>query len=267
MRKTTLFVLFLLLNLIAFGKEGIPEKPKVAKLVNDLANILTPQQEEVLEAKLLSYFVESSTQVAVVTVKSLNGYERAHFATELAHKWGIGSSKNDNGILLLVKPKYPDSKGQVFIAVGYGLEGRATDLATGQIIRNKIIPAFKNNDYFGGINTATNDLIALTKGEYNEKQELPEEAVGFSFFVILIIMIFLIIILSKHRRSGYEVSSDGASVPMWQILDMLNRTKGKGSYGDFSSGGGIFGKRGGGFGDFGGFGGGSFGGGGAGGSW
>lgn len=260
MKKIVLFTIILLLGITTFGKDGIPDKPQTAKLVNDLANILTPQEEKSLEAKLLSYFVENSTQIAVVTVKTLNGYERGYFATELAHQWGIGSAKNDNGILLLVKPKYPNSKGEVFVAVGYGLEGKATDLATGQIVRNKLIPAFKNNDYFGGINTATDALISLTKGEYNEKQELPENSIGFSFFIFLIIMIFLIILLSKRNTNGYEVSSHGANVPMWQIMDILSRTKGRGSYKDFTSGGGSFG-------DFGGFGGGSFGGGGAGGSW
>ncbi len=128
-------------------EDGIPEKPVQQRLVNDLAEIISPQQEQTLEAKLVAYANESSTQIAIVTVKSLNGYERADFATRLAQKWGIGSAQHDNGILLLVKPKYANSKGQFFIATGYGLEGAVTDLATGEIGRNILIPHFRKTKY------------------------------------------------------------------------------------------------------------------------
>ncbi|WP_116495367.1 TPM domain-containing protein [Balneicella halophila] len=266
-------ILLCCLWLVSFAQEGIPEKPKVERLVNDLAGILTEQEEQQLEQKLVKYAQESSTQVAVVTVKSLNGYERADFATRLAHKWGIGSSKNDNGILLLVKPKYRDSKGQIQIAVGYGLEGAATDLASGQIRDNIIIPHFKNNDYFSGIDKGTDALIALTKGEYNESAYPANEHSDFPIFLLPILFILFVIILSTLRRKAskqYQMSKTGGSIPSWMLIEMLTRRSGKGDFDDFNSGSGGFGGFGGGFGSgggFGGFGGGGFGGGGAGGSW
>ncbi|PID88658.1 MAG: hypothetical protein CSB03_00230 [Bacteroidia bacterium] len=273
--KPTLFTILLFLSLVnfsVFAQEGIPDKPSKERLVTDLADVLTEQEEQQLEAKLVTYWRESSTQVAVVTVKSLNGYERADFATRLAQKWGIGSAKHDNGILLLVKPKYPNSKGQVFIATGYGLEGKTTDLASGQIRTNILIPHFKQNDYFGGIDKGTDALIALTKGEYNdatsENQPTQIPIVWIILFVIL--LLFFLSLMKRKAKGQYQMSRKGGSVPMWILLEELTRERGRGDFDDFNSGSGGFGGFGGGFGGsggFGGFGGGSFGGGGAGGSW
>lgn len=263
LKRTFIFLLLSLLCFAVFPQSGIPEKPNVERLVNDFANILSEQEENQLEQKLASYARQSSTQIAVVTVKSLNGYERADFATRLAQKWGIGSAKHDNGMLLLVKPKYADSKGQVFVATGYGLEATVTDLANGQIVRNVIIPYFRQNDYFGGIDKGTNALISLTKGEYNEAMPPPKPSEGIPLWVIIfLIVIFLIFISSiKQKAKGqYQMSKNGGSIPMWMLLEMLTRSRGRGDFDDFNSGGGSFG-------GFGGFGGGSFGGGGAGGSW
>ncbi len=241
------------------GQGEIPNKPNVERLVVDFAHVLSTTEKQRLEEKLEQYSRETSTQIAVVTVKSLNGYERAEFTTRLAQKWGIGSAKYDNGILLLVKPRYNDSKGQVQIATGYGLEGAATDLACGQIRNNILIPHFKRNDYFGGIDKATDALIALTRGEYNDEYA-QEEPVSIPFSVIITIILVVFILFSSLKRKAkgqYQMSKNGGSVPMWLLLELLTRNTGSSSFDDFNSGSGGFG----------GFGGGSFGGGGAGGSW
>lgn len=275
MRRTlsTIFLLFIGWAALA-QSDGIPEKPAVQTLVTDLAEILTEEQKNILEQKLLEYFKSSSTQVAVVTVNNMGGYEPQEFATRLGEKWGIGKAKYDNGILLLVKPKTPDTKGQVFIATGYGLEGSATDLATGQIVRRILIPHFKNNDYFGGIDAGTNALIDLTRGEYNDPQKYQPQGQEIPIWVIVLFFIGLVLFLSmmtRHSKNEYDMSSAGGSIPMWQLMEMLRQSKRRGGFEDFSSGrgsfGGGFGSGGGTFGGFGGFGGGSFGGGGAGGSW
>lgn len=272
MLKKIFTILLCILSFTVFAQKGIPEKPQQERLVNDFANVLTIQQQQQLEQKLVNYYRESSTQLAVVTVKSLNGYEKADFATRLAQKWGIGSARHDNGMLLLVKPKYANSKGQVFIATGYGLEGAATDLANGQIVRNVIIPAFRENDYFGGIDKGTDALIALTKGEYNDAVPTNTHSGELPFWVILlaIVLFFVFISMLKQKAKGqYQMSKNGGSIPMWMLFEILTRSRGKGDFDDFNSGSGGFGGfDGGGFGGgFGGFGGGSFGGGGAGGSW
>ena len=73
----------------------------------------------------------------------------------------------NNGVLILVKPKTPDSNGQVFIAQGYGLEGAIPDITCGQIVDNEILPAFRNGDYYGGLSNATNTLMSLARGEFS----------------------------------------------------------------------------------------------------
>lgn len=272
LKRIFTYTLLSLFCAAALAQSDIPNKPEIERLVNDFANVLNEQEENLLEQKLATYARESSTQIAIVTVKSLNGYERADFATRLAQKWGIGSAKHDNGMLLLVKPKYSDSKGEVFIATGYGLEGAATDLANGQIVRNVIIPHFKQNDYFGGIDKGTDALIALTKGEYNDAMPSKKPSKGMPLWVIIFLVIVFFIFISsiKQKAKGqYQMSKRGGSIPMWMLLEMLTRNRGKGDFKDFNSGSGGFGGFGGfsGGGGFGGFGGGSFGGGGAGGSW
>lgn len=270
MLKKIFTLLFTLLWLASFTKDGIPDKPRQERLVNDFANILSEQQEATLEQKLSSYSRQTSTQIAVVTIETLNGYEKADFATRLAQKWGIGSAKNDNGMLLLVKPKYPNSKGEIFIATGYGLEGAATDLANGQIVRNIIIPHFKRNDYFGGINEGTNALIALTKREYNEASPPNAKQPQIPFWLIMLCIIVFFAFISRLKQKDpnqYQMSRKGGSIPMWMLIEMLTRNRSNGDFDDFNSGSGGFGGFGGSGGGFGGFGGGSFGGGGAGGSW
>jgi len=85
---------------------------------------------------------------------------------EHSAKWSVGQKRFDNGIVVLVKPKLSSSdKGKVYIAVGYGLEPAIPDAITKRIVDNEMIPYFRNDDYYGGINQATNVLMKLASGE------------------------------------------------------------------------------------------------------
>ena len=92
-------------------------------LVNDFAGLLDEAQRRSLEQKLADFDRETSTQITVVTVDDLDGYAPADYAQRLHDKWGVGRKGKDNGILILVKPSQPDSRGEAYISVGYGLEG------------------------------------------------------------------------------------------------------------------------------------------------
>lgn len=109
------------------------------------------QELNALEQTLRNFNDTSSTQIAIVTVPSLHGYAPNDYAQRLAEQWGIGQKGKDNGILLLVKPKSRNEKGQVAIAVGYGLEGVVPDAIASRIIRNEIIPEFQNGRYYAGL--------------------------------------------------------------------------------------------------------------------
>ncbi len=250
----------------------IPQRPEPPKLVNDLADILTPGQEAMLEDTLVRFDRETGTQVAVVTVSSLGGYDPADFAFRIGHTWGVGQRDKDNGIVVLVKPKTPEENGQVYISVGYGLEGVIPDaVANGQIIDREMIPRFRENDYFGGIMNGTRVILALSRGEYTaEAYSGKEEGSGVIPFVIFLVFLVILILAVSGGGNRKSFNTGTRDLPFWILLDMMGRKGRGGSWSDFSGGRGGFGGGGfggGGGGGFGGFGGGGFGGGGAGGSW
>jgi len=267
MLKKIKYITLVLLSFLSVSSlaQDFPERSNPPRIVNDYTNFLSKAEGNALENKLVQFSYETSTQIAIVIIPSLDGYDKSSYAFALGEKWGIGQKGKDNGMLILVKPKYQNSKGEVFIATGYGLEGAVPDAITKRIVNNEIIPYFKQGMYYKGLDEATNRIMELTRGEYTA-DEYAQRTKGNVGSAIPGIVIFLIIIVFSFvgrakRARHYAV---GHNVPFWIALGMLssNRSHG-GSFGNFSSGGGSFGGGGG----FGGFGGGSFGGGGAGGSW
>ena len=264
----TVFVLILLFSARSAAQE-FPERPVPPRLVNDFAGILTRQEADMLEQKLVAYNDSTSTQIAIVTVTDLHGYDKGDYAQRLGEKWGIGQKGLNNGILILVKARTTESpRGDVFIATGYGLEGVVPDIVTAQIIDNEILPAFRNDHYYKGLDKATSTLMSLASGEFPPDKYGKSKGgdVGgvapFIFFIIL----FIIIMFIRGNGGSNQRHIGKKGLPLWLLLAMMN-SGGKshsGSWGGFSGGGGFGGGGGGGFG---GFGGGGFGGGGAGGSW
>jgi uncharacterized protein len=233
--------------------QSLPEKPNPIKLVNDFANILTKDQIAKLEAKLVAFDDSTSNQIAIVTMSDLNGVPASAIAPELFIKWGIGHKGRDNGILILVSMGNPR---EVFINTGYGVESYVTDAMAGRIVQEHLVPKFKENDYFGGLNLATDDLIQLLQGSFkgfgNKKDKAP-----FPPIVFVVLIILIVIFISRNSKGGgggrYMRTFGG---PFPGAFGGYGRGGGFGGFGGGSSGGG-----------FGGFGGGSTGGGGAGGSW
>jgi len=262
------FLLILLLSARSVAQE-FPERPVPPRLVNDFAGMLTRQEADMLEQKLVAYNDSTSTQIAIVTVTDLQGYDKGDYAQRLAEKWGIGQKGLNNGILILVKPKTSESsRGDVFIATGYGMEGVVPDIVGAQIVDNEILPAFRNGNYYRGLDKATSTLMSLASGEFPPDKYGKSKGGALSGVAPFIFFIILIIVIMAMRGNGgsnqRHISKKG--LPLWMLLAMMNsgRNSHKGSWGGFSGGGGFGGGGGGGFG---GFGGGSFGGGGAGGSW
>jgi len=245
--------------------QSLPEKPNPPRLVNDYARLLSTQEASALENKLVAFNDSSSTQIAIVIVNDLSGYVIEEYAQRIGEKWGIGQKGNNNGLVIVVKTKTASAKGEVFIKPAYGLEGAVPDLICAQIVDNEVLPAFRQDDYYKGLDKATTTIISLVRGEYTADQygrrskQPVKKAAPFGVFAIIV---FIIIMLISNGRSNHNNISRGGGLPLWILLSMLNsgRGSGGGSWGGFSGGGG-------GGGGFGGFGGGSFGGGGAGGSW
>ena len=183
----------------------------------------------------------------------------------MAEQWGIGQKDKDNGIVILLKPKTNESRGEVFIATGYGLEGVLPDaVVNSTVIENEMIPYFKQADYFSGLASGIKVIMEITRGEYTAEQYQQNVESGGGSFVPFVIIMFVLIfgVFGRNRRRRFY--SPGRSLPFWLAMGMMSGAgrRSSGSFGNFTSGGGSFSG-----GGFGGFGGGSFGGGGAGGSW
>ena len=238
----------------------IPQRPVPPRLVNDFAGALNASEKQLLEKKLVQFAQETSIQIVIVTVPDLEGYDPGDYAFRLGESWGVGQRNTDNGLVILIKPKKGNEQGRVFIATGYGLEGILPDATlNGAVIDTELIPHFRQNNYYQGLENATNVIMDLAREEYTaEYYEENYAQAGGSIFPVIFIFIMLFVILPIMRGRKQRYYSPGKSLPFWLAMGLLSGGRSHpGSFGNFSSGRGGFG----------GFGGGSFGGGGAGGSW
>jgi uncharacterized protein len=218
----------------------------------DNANILDEYDRAQLERKLVALDDSTSNQIAVVTVNSLNDEPIEEVATKTFREWGIGNKKTNNGVLVLIA--VADKK--IRIEVGYGLEGAIPDIIANNIIVNDLRPAFRQNNYYDGINKAVDDLSKAAVGDYKIKRERNNvgngSATGSVFKFIFIIIIVIVLLAARSGGGG-----GGGGFLTGMILGNMLSGGGR-SGGDWGGGGG---------GSFGGFGGGSSGGGGASGGW
>ncbi|APU68737.1 TPM domain-containing protein [Christiangramia flava] len=258
--KNFLTFLLLIAGFAVQAQLDIPQKPGKETSVYDSAGMMNTTEARQLEQKLINYADTTSTQIVVVTIPSLNGEYEGTYAAHWAQKWGIGQSKEDNGLLILVAKQ--DRK--IWITTGYGLEEYLTDYRTKQIIEDIILPEFRNGNIYSGLDKGTTAIFEVLNGTFTGTPQNGNS--GIPFRAIIVFIIFIIIIISMfNKRGGRGGGRGGGRSLLWDaiILSSLGRgSMGGGSFGSGSSGGGFGG---GGFG--GGFGGGGFGGGGAGGSW
>ncbi len=247
-RQILLCISFIITGLVY--AQDIPDPMSPPRLVNDFAGIFPADQRADLELMLRNYNDTTSTQIYVVTINDLQGYAISDYAFRLGEKWGIGQKGKNNGAVILIKPKRGNSRGDVFIAVGYGLEEKLNDARIGRIIDTYMIPYFKVDDYYSGTKAAANAMIRYLAGQF---QADPEDDTPSGGDIIIGIILIILFIYFMNKIGGNNPGS---------------RSSGGGFFPPVSGGG--FGRgRSGGFGggSFGGGGGGSFGGGGAGRSW
>jgi uncharacterized protein len=246
--KAKISLLSLILIAASTFAQTFPEINSPARLVNDFADILSADEERLLENKLVAFDDSTSTQITIVSLSNLDGEPASSYAPKLAEAWGIGNKQRNNGILILVSM---DNPREVFIATGYGVEEFVTDGLAKRIINEHMLPAFKQQRYYDGLNQGSDDLMQLLKGTFKGFGKKKKSKSIPAVFVVLGIIVF-VMFASRNRGGGGGF-----------------RTYGRPGWGGFPMGGGGWHSGGGssGGGGFGGFGGGSFGGGGAGGSW
>ncbi len=260
--KLVLILALFLLQGLVFAQD-FPAAPNPPRLVNDFTGTLSAAEVDQLEQKLLAYSDSTSTQVSIVLLASVGVYEISDYAFQLGEQWGIGGKGKDNGILILAAMN--DRK--VFIATGRGMEGAIPDALAKRIVNNLILPNFKTEAYYLGLDEATTMIFKLASGEYQADELMSDgedNPILGILFILFFIFIFVVLPIIKNRKdNNNHMGGRGGGIDFWTTLLLANvlggsgRGSSGGSFGDFSSGGGSFG----------GFGGGSFGGGGAGGSW
>lgn len=282
-----LLVLFLTLMLQA-APASARDIPSLTARVNDYAAMLAPATRQQLESVLAALEKEESTQLAVLTIDSLQGENLEEFSLKVVEKWQLGQKRLDNGALLLIAKN--DRK--LRIEVGYGLEGVLTDLTSGRIIRDIITPQFKNGNFDQGVIDGVSAMIAAVRGEFSAQTAVSsgkQSADDMSGFVIFLLFILFSIgrILGRNKMLAASLSAVIAPVIgslffgfQWLLFlalipagflagflaslflaHIVSSGRRSGGFRGYSSGG--FGRGGGGFGG----GGGGFGGGGSSGGW
>ena len=259
MKKIAYLIALLFITFLA-GAQTLPTQSSPARLVNDFAGLMTAEETRALESKLVAFDDSTTNQIAVITVKSLEGFDISDYTIKTFQKWKIGAAKKNNGILILIS----GAEHKAWITVGNGLEPVVTDALSRRVIDNIMIPAFKQNQYYAGLNAGTSQLMGYATGEFHDKRPKDAKGRGNSNWIFLIILVvFIIISITKGGGGpGQHISGGGSNWPFWMLLGGMmggggrNEGWGGGNSGGRDDGGG-----------FGGFGGGDTGGGGAGGSW
>ncbi|MFA5794629.1 MAG: TPM domain-containing protein [Candidatus Brocadiia bacterium] len=241
MKRLLAICIFLLLGSLSLYGLDVPS---AKGYVSDYAGLLSPSQTQSLDSMLRTHEQQTSNQVVVLIVKSLEGEPIERFGIKVAEKWKAGQKGKDNGVIFIIAK---DDR-QIRIEVGYGLEGVLTDLECALIIDNVVKPRFREGNYYQGIDEAIETIFESIKSEYAPAAKTSRSAL-YIFGCFILAVVWLIVILKfiafLYRRDP------------WIISDILSDTSSGGSFG------GSFGGGGGGFSG----GGGSFGGGGASGSW
>lgn len=170
---------------------NVPPKPTDIPIV-DQANVLSPEQEQVLAAKIAQERNTTGNQIGILVIKSLEGDALEDYSIRVARDWGIGTKEKNNGVLLLVAI---DDR-RLRIEVGYGLEGALTDLRSGQIIRDRITPEFRNGKYYEGVSSGIDGIIAAIHNENDpaintDNADISQSQSGFPWELIIFGLLFI----------------------------------------------------------------------------
>lgn len=295
-KLSRIIFVFLCISIFLFTKTYAYKNPGTPTgFVNDYTNTLTTEQKQSLEQKISDFEKQTTNEISVVIIKNLEGDTIENFAVKLFEDWKIGKQETDNGVLILISME----DRQMRIETGYGIEPYIVDTQAFWIIDKTMKPEFRNNNYYGGIDKAIDQIISATKGielpggtktkSSTSKLFNDEDVAYFFIFIFMFLTNILYTVLGKTKSFwlggvigtilgaiiGLIIGTFILGIAITIILGLLGlgfdyavsknyKNNGKGGLGGWFFGG--FGGRGGG-GGFGGFGGGGSGGGGSSGGW
>lgn len=205
------YLAFLFLFLISSTASAL-DAPALKGRVNDYGNMLSPSTEQQLDTLLGELERTDSTQIVILSIPSLEGDSIENFSIRVAEKWKIGQKNKDNGAILVISKN--DRK--LRIEVGYGLEGSLTDLVSGKIIRDVMVPYFKRGDFDAGISNGVQAMILAVRGEFKADagpaQQQHHRSSGSGIIPVLAVL-FLINMMGRVRKPLGMISG-GILFPM-----------------------------------------------------
>jgi uncharacterized protein len=170
--------------------------------VTDQGDFFSSSEERQLNGLLRGYADTTSTQIVVVTVQNLGGKPAADFALTVGRDWQVGQSGKDNGVVILMSRE----EREVFIATGYGIEGAVPDALAGRIVRNIMIPRFREGNFFQGVVDAISVILSAASGEFDaekfQDEERSERGIPPGVLLIIIIIVFRVISGIRHGGGG-----------------------------------------------------------------
>jgi len=199
--------------------------PALSARVIDQTKTLSPEQLRTLDQKLRDIEARKGSQVVVLMVPTTKPEEIEQFAIRVADKWKIGRKKVDDGAILLIAK----NDRAVRIEVGYGLEGALTDALSKRIIEGAMIPRFKQQDFYGGISAAVDQIGRVIDGEIlpnpvpNRQLVADQEGALSSLSVLFVIALILGGFLRKMfgRTLGAGVTGVAVAIIGWFIAGAL----------------------------------------------
>ena len=226
MRQKLIFNLFIhffaITSFLSFTAKA-KEVPALTGPVIDQANLLSPNQKNILSKLLKKVAKEKGPQLQILTLKSLEGETIEEFSIKVVDEWKLGQKGEDTGVLFLISIK--DKK--MRIEVGDGLEGILTDYESHKIIQ-QVRPLFKSGRYDEGILHGTTLILSklgitslTTRSNQSSRTRRRSGFSSFSTIAFFILMIFF-----RSRRSSILYASG------------ISASRGYGSFGGYSSGGG-----------------------------
>jgi len=186
--KKILFLLFFI-PVFQFNVQA-QEIPELKARVNDYADMFSAETEKNIEQQLAALEITDSTQIAVLSVNSLEGYPIEEYSIKTAEKWKIGQKHKDNGILLL----FSKTDRKIRIEVGYGLEDKLTDLRAGRIIDNEITPEFKAGNYDEGLRRGIDTIISVVKGTYVADKHMKSDTKKSPLMIVVVLLVVILVI-------------------------------------------------------------------------
>jgi uncharacterized protein len=174
--------------------------PPLRGRVNDYAGMLSQGVVRQVDLLLKDLEDKDSTQIVVLTVPSLEGEALEDFSLRIAEQWKIGHKGLDNGAILLITR----AERKVRIEVGYGLEGRLTDLQAGRIIRRIIVPEFQAGRFDQGVISGVQAMVDMVRGEFTVEDRKDSGGLDLGDFTeaipLLFLFVFLVFSLGRASR-------------------------------------------------------------------